>query len=417
MNVAPAPPSLLSPEHIADPWPGMAILRDHYPVHFDEELQIWLVSRYADVRPLGHLPIGGQMQEMLGQYLSDATAFFAMDGTDHRRRRALLAPVFAKARVTAFADVVDEHARALLDPIFERERQAIAAGERDRAEIDFVTEFTASFSANVMLQILDLPAPDPEVMHEWFSVWIACEGNVNNDPTIIARATKAKTEFTELVLPAIQARRTGDGEDLVSRMCQAELDGATLPDADVQSVIATMFLAGGETTDHQLGWALHELMIQPQLQHEIVDDPALVTNVLAESMRYHSIIPFGQRLAPAGLEVGGVSIEEGQLLAVMWSAGNRDPRRFGNPDAFDIHRADLDFAKSFTGAAEHLGFGAGPHFCIGSHLTRAEMETALNVFFEHARNVRFADGPVPVASPDSPFVRALSSLKITFDIV
>ena len=102
---------------------------------------------------------------------------------------------------------------------------------------------------------------------------------------------------------------------------------------------------------------------------------------------------------------------------LMLAAANHDPRRFENPDEFDIYRSDYDMDKAFTGAAQHLGFGSGPHFCIGSHLTKAEMMTALSVFFEHARDVRLADGFEPQANPESASVRALPSLKVTFELV
>jgi cytochrome P450 len=411
----PAPPDLFSPEHFADPWPGFAILRDHYPVHLDETLGVWLISRYSDVRPLGHLPLGDLIHELLGQYLGDATGILT-DGADHRRKRALLAPVFARGGVERFSGQVEKHAHAILDPIFERERTAIEAGERTRGEMDFVTEFTASFSANVMLQILDLPLPDASRMKDWFSAWINAEGNIARDPEIITKALQTKEEFTAVVQPVIQERRTGDGDDLITQLCQAELDGFSLSDAEVQSFIAAMFLAGGETTDHQLGWIMYELTRHPEVQQAMLEDPSLVTNVLAESMRYHAIIPFGSRPAPADLEIDGVSIEEGAQLAIMFGAGNHDPRRFENPDEFDIYRSDVEVKNAFNGAADHLGFGAGPHFCIGSHLTKAEMETALDVFFEHARDVRLTDGPEPTASLDSPYVRALTNLKITFDL-
>ncbi|GAA1395031.1 cytochrome P450 [Pseudonocardia kongjuensis] len=413
----PAPPDLLSPAHVADPWPGLAVLRDHYPVHFDEGLGVWLISRYDDVRRLASLDIGDLLQELIGQYLGDAQAFFAMDGLDHRRRRALIAPVFARPSVQRFADQVDRHARALLDPIFERERQAVRAGERDRAEIDFVTEFTASFSANVMIQILDLPIPDHSRMTSWFSAWINAEGNISRDPQIIAAAQQAKDEFGEIILPVIRERRSGTGDDLISKLCRAELDGMRMSDGEIQSFVATMFLAGGETTDHQLGWAMYELASDPRIQQELAAEPELMTNLLAESMRYHAIIPFGSRLAPADFEVGGVAIEEGAQLAVMYSAANHDPRRFENPDTFDIHRTDVDPKKAFNGAAQHMGFGSGPHFCIGSHLTKAEMETALRVFLEHARDVRIADDANPAPDPASPFVRSLASLKLSFELV
>ena len=412
---SPAPPDLFSPEHFADPWPGFAILRDHHPVHFDEAISVWLISRYADIRPLSHLPLGEPIFELLGQYLGDARGFLT-DGREHKRKRALLAPVFSRGGVERFTGRYEQHARALLDPIFERERKAVAAGEHSRAQMDFVKEFTNNFSANVMLQILDLPIPDASRMGDWFAAWIAAEGNIGRDPEIIARAQQAKEEFTAIILPVIQERRGGDGDDLVTRLCNAEADGYSLPDQEIQSMIAGMFLAGGETTDHQLGWVMLELARRPDVQQAMIEDRSLVTNVLAESMRYHAIVPFGSRPAPAGLEVGGVSIPEGALLAIMYGAGNHDPRRFENPDEFDIHRTDVEVKNAFNGAADHLGFGGGPHFCIGSHLTKAEMETAVNVFFDHARDVR-VEGPEPTASMESPYIRAVESLPITFDLV
>jgi cytochrome P450 len=412
----PAPPELFSPEHTVDPWPGLAILRDHYPVHFDEALGVWLISQYADVRELGHLPLGDVVYELLGQYLADARMTFT-DGAEHRRRRALLAPVFARGGVESFSEQVEKHARALLEPVFDRERQAVKAGERTRGEMDFVTEFTNSFSANVMIQILDLPIPDASRMKEWFDAWINAEGNIGGDSEIIARAQRAKEEFGALIEPVIQERRTGTGDDLVTQLCHAELDGFSLSDEEIKGFIAMMFLAGGETTDHQLGWVMHELILQPEVQRAVIEDRGLVTNVLAESMRYHAIVPFGSRPAPAGLEVQGVSIEEGAQLAIMFAAANHDPRRFENPDEFDIYRADVDVNKAFNGAAEHLGFGSGPHFCIGSHLTKAEMATALDVFFEHARDIRFAEDLVPTADPEQPYIRQLANLKMTFELI
>jgi cytochrome P450 len=413
---APPVPDLLSPEHVADPWPGLAVLRDHYPAHWDEATESWLISRYEDIRPLNRACGPGQIgQELLGQYLADdTTVFLAMDGTDHRRRRALLAPYFARGGVENLHTMIERRARALLEPVFERERRAIAAGERERGEMDFVNDFTARFSIDVMTDMLGLPIDDYERIHAWFHAWLGAEGNIGGDPERIARARWANEDFGRYILPIIAERRTSDANDLISWMGRAELDGFALGDDEIRSIAALMILGGGETTDHQLAWVMHELVTHPEQQRALVEDRGLMDRVLAEGMRYCSIVQYIAVPAVEDVEVAGVSIEKGSTLALVLAAGNHDPRRFERPDEFDIHREDLDPRKAFAGSADHLGFGAGPHFCIGSHLSKAEQEIALDVFFEHASDVRLAEGFEPRADPDAPFVRSLPSLKLSF---
>jgi cytochrome P450 len=411
----PAPPNLLSPEHVLDPWPGLAVLREHYPVYWDEAIGTWLISRYDDIRPIirrfGPGPAG---QDGLGQFLADATAFFAMDGLDHRRRRALLAPFFARSGVESLHDRIERQALALLEPIFERERDALASGRRDRGEMDFVTEFTAKFSINVMTDILGLDVENYERIHAWFEAWIGAEGNISGDREIFERALWAKEDFGDYIGPIIAERRTRGGDDLISLLCHAELDGFSLPDEEIRSIAAIMILGGGETTDHQLGWLMHELIRHPDQQQAVTEERSLMDQALAEGMRYCSIIQYMGKRVPEDLKIADVTIGAGSHLALVFAAGNHDPRRWQNPDEFNIYRTDLDATKAFTGAAEHLGFGGGPHFCIGSHLSKAEMEIALNIFFDNARDVRFADGFEPRAQPDAVFARALPNLKLTF---
>ena len=417
MTVTPAPPNVISPEHIEEPWPGLAILREHYPVHFDEHTGSWLISRYAEVRALDRaIQPGPTFQELLGQYLADATSFLAMEGAEHRQRRRLLAPFFARGGVESFHDHIERRARGVLEPILERERQAVASGERERGEIDFIAEFTTGFTIAVMGDILGLELADHPRVTEWFAAWIAAEGNISRDPRIIERAVRAKDEFGEYIGPVIAERRGGDAEDLISQLCRAEIDGFSMPDEEIRSFAAAMLLAGGETTDHQLGWLMYELTRHPEVQKALSEDRGLMDRVLAEGMRYCSIVQYLGRTAPEDLEVDGVAIEAGAPMALVLASANHDPRRFENADEFDIYRNDNDVAKAFTGAAEHLGFGTGHHFCIGSHLSKAEMAIALNLFFDNVRDVRLADGFEPRANPEAVFVRALPALELTFEL-
>jgi len=415
---APPPPDVLSSEHIADPWPGLAILRDHYPVFFDEQTGCWLISRYDTVRELNRLLGPGEsFQELLGQYLADFRAFTAMDGADHRRRRTLLAPFFSRGGVEGYGASIEEVARGLLEPIFERERKAVAAGERERGEMDFIKEFTLGFTVTVMANMLGIEIDDQARLEEWFEAWIAAEGNIGRDPEIIARALRTKQDFGEFIMPLIaERRRDGRGEDLLSRLCRAEIEGFSLCDEEIRSIVAGMLLGGGETTDHQLGWLLYELIKQPDVQDALAADRGLMDAVLGEGMRHCAIVQYFGLMTSEEMEVEGVRIGKDSPLALVLAAANHDPRRFENPDEFDIYRQDHDSSKAFNGSAEHMGFGTGAHFCIGSHLSKAEQQIALELLLDNVRDIRLAEGFEPRANPEAVFVRALPSLKISFEL-
>jgi pulcherriminic acid synthase len=413
----PSPPNVLSPEHVVDPWPGLAVLREHYPVHYDADNQFWMLSRYSDIRPIsrGSGP-GPAFQELLGQYLGNAVSFPSLDGAEHRHRRRLLAPFFARSGVESFQYRIERQARGLLEPIVERERAAVAAGLRTRGEMDFIEEFTSRFPLHVMIDMLDLPEVDYSRMHAWFRAWTGAEGNVSRNPELFERALWAREDFGEFVLPIIAERRSSNADDLISKMCTAELDGMSLPDEEVRSIAAGMILGGGETTDHQLGWLMHELAGHPKQQQALAEDRALMDKALAESMRHSSIVQYIGRTPSEDLEIHGTTIPAGSSVALLIASANHDPDRWQNPDEFDMFRADHDASKAFVGSAEHLGFGAGPHFCIGSHLSKMEMEVAMNLVLDNIGDIRLADGFEAQPEPDAPFIRALPSLKITFEL-
>ena len=416
-DTIPAPPDLLSAEHVQNPWPGLEVLRDHYPVHFDESLESWLVSRYEDIRPINRATEpGATFQELLGQYLADADVLLALADRDHRKRRALLAPFFSRSGADSFRDRIERQARRLLEPIFERERKAVAAGERSRGKMDFATEFADPLPLRVMLELTGLPDSDEDRMQEWLAAWLGAEGNLSGDPAIIEQAQQAKEDFADYIRPVIDERRTGDGDDLISWLCRAEIDGAPLSDEEIKSLTAIMIHGGGESTGHQLGWLMFELTQHPDQQRALVEDRSLMDKALAEGMRHCSILQYLPHTASEDLEVRGVTIPAGSMIALMLAAGNRDPRRWRDPDEFDIHRTDLDANKAFSGGADHLSFGGGPHFCVGSQISKAEQEIALNALFDGARDIRLADGFEARPRPDSPFVRVLANLELSFDL-
>jgi pulcherriminic acid synthase len=353
---------------------------------------------------------------MLGRFLADTNVYFAMEGQDHRRRRALLTPFFSRDDVETMFGRIEDQARALLVPVFDRERKAVTAGDRKRGQMDFISEFTAAYSINIMAEILGLDVADNKRMTGWLQAWIAAEGNISGDPSLYEQAEIAKHDFTDYIRPIIEDRHGSTADDLISVLCRSEIDGEPMSDEEIQSLAGVMIQGGGETTGHQLEWLMHELIQHPDAQRELAADRTLMDKVLAEGMRYSSVVQYSARNVTSPVEIGGVHIEAGAPLAMMLASGNRDPRRWKNADTFDIHRDDHNERKAFAGAAEHLGFGGGSHFCLGSHVSKAEMQIALNVFLDNAQNITFEDGFVPQPNPGSPFVRTLPSLRVSFDL-
>ena len=270
---------------------------------------------------------------------------------------------FSGSGVEGYGASIEEVARGLLEPIFERERKAVAAGENDRGETDFINESTLA------------------------------EGNIRRDPDIIAGALRTKKDFGEFILSLIAERRQSrGGEDLLSRLCRAEVDGYPLRDEETRLIIAGMLLEGGETTDDQLGGAAVR-----------ADQTSRRAGGSGRGSRPDGQRPDGghallrDRPVPRlhgdrGHGGGRGQNREGCAAGALLAAANHDPRRFENPDEFDIYGEDHDAGKAFNGSAEHLGFGTGARFCIGSHHAKAEQEIALYLLLDNVCDIRLAEG-------------------------
>jgi cytochrome P450 len=418
-NSAPTIPDLLSEENLANPWPGYQILRDHYPVLWHEPSQSWVISRYEHIKPLVKDPrlTHEYLQDILGVFLGDAPVMVAMEGRQHASRRKLVGPFLNGKGLDAFAATIERQARATLEPIFERERAAVAAGSRDRGRMDFVAEFSEIFPVSVMCDLMALPWEDYGKFEDWYNAFILCLGNIQGDPKLFEDGMRAKREFGEYMLPLIASRRGSDGDDLISALSRAEPDGDGVPmgDEEIRTMAALMLLGGAENTDHQLAQLVHALVEHPEQLRALYEDRSLMPAAIAEGLRFNGIVQFIQRLAVEDVDVDGVTIPQGSMVTLFFASGNRDPRRFADPDTFDMFRTDNDVTKAFGGNAEHLGFGGGPHVCLGMQTTKRELEIALNLLLDNTSDLRLADGYQPRWS--GVLSRALSTLQLTYRCV
>lgn len=401
MTAASQMPDILSPEFAQDPQPYYKIMRDHYPLLHHEASGYYFISRFEDVarayrdsEAFSNVNYGFQMEPVIGRTL------IQMGGHEHAVNRALVTPTLRGKYLESFSPQVQSNADAMIDKF------------RGRGEVELIEEFTKWYPINVVVDMLDLPREDMPIFHNWYSSLMAFLSNLTRDPDIHEWGMRTQKEFPEYILPVIAQRRRNPGDDLISRLTQAETDGESMTDERIKALIGLLFIAGGETTDKAIANCVRHLLDNPEQLAELRADPSLATNAIAESLRYAPPVQIILRTAVNDIEVAGGIIPGGSTVACVNGAANRDERRFIDPDVWNMHRTDLTVEQAFTGAADHIAFALGRHFCVGSLLAKREMEIAIVRLFEAMPDVRWADGFTPVDV--GLFTRAPQALRLQF---
>lgn len=405
-------PDILSPEYLADPYPLQRVLRDHHPVLYHEATQSYLLSRFEDVAGAFRSPqFSSRNYEWQLEPLHGRT-ILQMEGTEHSRHRSLLNPFFRGKGLEKFMPVITHNAVSLVDQVVASAGEELMGSIAPRGRADIVADFSTWFPINVMVDMLGLPKSDHDRFHRWYESIMASLNNLVGDPEVAAAAEATKHELRDYMMPIIQERRTGDGEDLLSRLCRAEVDGHQMSDEEIKAFVSLLLVAGGETTDKAVTSMVRNLIDNPDQLEAVRRDRSLVDNAIAETLRHSGPVHMIMRQTEEDVELHGTTIPAGSTCVMMLAAANRDERHFADPDRFDIFREDLDVAKAFSGAANHVQFILGRHFCVGSLLAQTEMRIALNLVLDRMENLRYVDGFVP--HEEGLYSRGIPELLVEF---
>ncbi|MBD0737416.1 cytochrome P450 [Streptomyces sp. CBMA29] len=401
MTVIPQPPDILSPQFAADPYPAYRVLREHYPVVFHEGTGSWLLSRYEDVERAFRDPVfttdnyAWQLEPVHG-----GRTIVQMSGREHSVHRALVAPAFRGRELRErFLPVIERNARDLIDAF------------RDAEQADLVDQFATRFPVNVIVDMLGLDREDHDRFHAWYAAVVGFFANLAQDPEVADAGMRASRELAAYLVPIIHRRRAEPGEDLLSSLCTAEIDGTVMTDQDITSFVSLLLSAGGETTDKAISGMFRNLLASPEQLEAVRADRDLVPAAFAESLRFTPPLQMIMRQPAQDVTLHGVTIPAGATVTCLIGAANRDERHYERPDTFDIHRTDLTTANAFSAAADHLAFALGRHFCVGALLAKAEVEVGANQLLDAFAEMGFADG---TPAPDSGvFVRGPLRLDLS----
>ncbi|MCU1458990.1 MAG: cytochrome [Actinomycetia bacterium] len=358
-----------------DPFPVYAELRAHDPLARHPG-GFRIVSRHTDVLRISRDPEAfcsgrGILLMDIGRELPDTPgALLYVDPPQHTRYRELVNPSFTGARVRALESWVRDLARGLIERI------------DPGTPIDIVEHVTVPFPLLVIAELLGVPAEDRDRFQAWSDAMIRATnepGGVPDDDS-----SWQLGEFVNYLLEVFVDRRAHPRPDLVTELIGATVDGERLDDGELLMFCIQLLVAGNETTRNLLSAGLLAFAASPKQWDRLREDPALVPSAAEELLRYTSPVISFMRTATRPVEVGGIPIEEGEHLLLLYASANRDEAVFGpTAERFDVGRHPN----------HHVGFGFGAHFCLGAALARLETRVFLEELLARFVRIEVA-GPV-----------------------
>lgn len=244
-----------------------------------------------------------------------------------------------------------------------------------RGHAELVSEFTLHFPFQFIHELMGLPEEDREVFHKLAFGQIAIVFDAEHGMDAI---DKLRAYLSDVIA---ERRRSPREDDFVSMIANAEVDGERLPDDVVVGFFRQLMNAGGDTSYHGFSTVMCALLTHPEQLCRVSSDVTLVPKAIEEALRWDCPVPMIARTPVDEIEIEGVAIRPGDHISVMLAAANRDEAVFKRPDEFDIDR----------GSRNHAAFGLGSHICIGQHLARLEMSSALIALLTRLPNLRLDD--------------------------
>lgn len=348
---------------VLDPYPTYARMRREEPVTLVDLPMSpgYMVTRYDDVvTVLKDASLYSSRANAKGIGLVMGKTILEMDGKEHTRHRNIISMAFVpKALQGELPPVIASIAHEMIDRI---------AGD---GHADLVVQFTRTFPLRVIAHIIGVPIEDYETFKRWSLDII---GFADDPPKGFAAAAK----IVDYLRPIVERRKAEPRGDLMSTLTHAEVEAHRLTDEDIYSFLRLLLPAGSDTTYRLIGSALFALLTHPDQLDEVRADRSQLEWVIEEALRWEAPVQFAARETTAPTALAGVALLAGAQVLTAIGSANRDECHYENPDRFDIHRRKDD----------HVAFGFGRHFCVGSHLARLEATTALNVIFDRCPNLR-----------------------------
>ena len=396
-------PSL--PEVQANPYPLYKQLREEDPVHWSEALDAWVLTRYDDVVAVlrdqrfsaerrgarnRYAQAAMAAAEELGGPVARANTMLTADPPEHTRMRLQISKAFLPHAVEKLRPHVQDLADELLDAV------------KEPGRLDILLDLGYPLPIIVIAELMGVPTEHRDQFTRWSDDVVATLGGGFGAPDLLERGAQSGRELSDYFREVIADRRREPKDDLVSVLVAATDQGDVLSEDQLVATCVVALIAGNETTRNLIGNGMLALLRSPDQLEKLWQDPSLVESAVEELLRYAGPVQCTARVATDDVEIGGKTIEKGQLVFTMLAAANRDPDHFPDPERLDITRKNN----------HHVAFGSGIHSCLGQPLARLEAQIAFGTLARRIPNPRLATDDLEWCP--SFILRGVKSLPITF---
>ncbi|WP_040168028.1 cytochrome P450 [Microbacterium gorillae] len=377
------------PFQMTDPFPAYENLRRDAPVYFDDRTDLWVVTRWADVRAVfedwetfssenAQAPVRPR-GEAASRIMKDGgfTAYSGLSARippDHTRLRAIAQRAFTPRRYKALEPTIRENTRAALAAM-------LANPERTG---DFLAEIAYDIPTVTILTLLGVDPAMVPTYKKWSDSRAAMTWGDLDDEQQVPHAHNLVDYWNECQRLVAVAHESG-GDNLVADLVEAQKAGAEITDHEIASLCYSLLFAGHETTTTLIANSVRVLLGHREAWDAIVADPKRIPSATDEVLRYSGSIVAWRRKATRDAEIAGVPIAEGDGVLLVMGSANRDENVFANPDAFDIDRDD---------ARNHISFGFGIHYCLGNMLAKLQNRIVLEETTALVPSLRLAEGEI-----------------------
>ncbi|WP_189308478.1 cytochrome P450 [Streptomyces albospinus] len=367
----------------------------------DDGHGFFALTRYGDVltasrntQVFSSEPISTSPDNPSPEVLEFAGSIISLDAPQHTRLRRIVSRAFTPKMIGNLAEDIAGIARGIVDDLV------------DKGPCDFVAEVSMLMPMRVICRMLGIPASmEAEVIGLTDMILAAGDpdyataGGNDRDATLVAKYTKLHAFAAELA----SARRRQPGDDLVTKLITADIDGECLTQKELGKFFTLLLVAGSETARNTLSHTLALLTDHPGQRDLLLDDlPGRLPRTIEEVLRYATPTTWMRRDVKSDIELSGNTYRAGDRVVMFYNSANRDETAFKDPDTFDITRHPNP----------HVSFGApGPHFCLGAHLARHQISVLLRELFTRLPDIHTTS---PGTRHLSSFVNGHQSLPCAF---
>jgi cytochrome P450 len=412
----------LEPSRLRCPYPTFAALRATEPIAWFDEIEAYVITSYDLLVEVLRQPdrfssrfttgpvVDRQMSQMLRDAVEDDQAvrdlierrtqfrnkpvLVRADPPDHSRQRAIVNRAFSPSVVRR------------LEPEIQRLADELIDGFIDAGDVEVVFDYATPLPMTVIAAALGVSLDRLDEFKTWSDGIVASVGKMSLTRDELVDTMTHRADMEEYLAEVIEARRGEPGEDLISRLVHADLDGDRLSRNEICEMVVQMLLAGNETTAKLITAMILHIINTPGLEDELRSNPELIAPLADEVLRLEPPAGGLYRTAVTDYELGGVHLPAGTHVLLFFAAGNRDPETFPLPDECRLARDDKSPA---------LAFGLGAHYCVGAGLARAEARITIQTLLARCQDLRLAIDPADIAYERSYMVHGIQKLPITFE--